>query len=196
MGKSRYTLRVDEEELDRWNDAVEESDTEYASLRHLIQLAVTRELSDSYILREDIEGLEVDVSTSVENGIEELRTEMSELREDFKSFEITQSHDPEQVADLAASIHSLIPVVERDNQNEWLQNPVQDIRQMTDEEAIRSYGRVRDIVEYMEESGSIIRNAVAKLEYDMDDVHSRVDAAGAQRVYKVVDDLSEGNSAS
>ncbi len=191
MGKSRYTLRVDEDDLEDWNQAVEDSDSEYTSLRHLIELSVTRELSDNYVLRDDIEGLEVGVGSSVESGIEELRNEVAELREDIESLEVTQSHDPEQVADLAAVLHSMIPVVKRENLNDWLKTSIRNTPQISPEEVVQSYGRVQDIVDYMDESGSVIRKAIGKLEYDMDDVHTGMDADGARRVYKVVDELPD-----
>lgn len=191
MGKSRYTLRVEEEKLERWNDAVDASDSEYSSLRHLITLAVTRELSDSYILRDEIEGLDVGIDTSVEHSVEEIRTEMAELRDAVESLEATQSSDSEQLADHAKTLYSLIPILKPDNLDDWLDISIRNTPVISSEEVVQGYGRVEDIVRYMEEDEWTVRKTIAKLEQDMDDVHTGMDAEGAKRVYKLVEELPD-----
>lgn len=186
MGKSRYTLRVDEEDLDRWNDAVEDSETEYASLRHLIELSVTRELSDNFVLRDDIEGLNVGIDSSIETGIDELRNEMSELRKEVESLELASSDS--ELVDLATALHSWVPIVERDELNGWLEMSVRNTPQISLEDAVEGYGRVQDFVRFMDEEEWQIRKAIAKLEHDMDDVHTGMDAEGSKRVFELVDE--------
>jgi hypothetical protein len=181
MGKKQILVRVDSETKQGWEEAVE-NNPEYQSLNHLVRISVHRELTDGYVHKKQLDGL--DISGSIEDDL------LDEMREQLSSI-VTQleansafSGDNSEVADLASTLYQWLPRVHPDDIEEWLGiKPSQQVK-LSDEEAVSAFGRTEDIVDHVPESDWDVRKALSKTE-EISHVKSATDTGGYLRYFRV-----------
>ncbi|MFC6723188.1 hypothetical protein ACFQE1_02025 [Halobium palmae] len=193
MSRTQYSLRVDEDTKDEWDQAVEDN-AEYSSLRHLITISVTRELSDNYVRRDELKEIlgEIDANNTNTPGIpdsndgEWLGNITSQLDSIEQKLDVshTITEDEEDLSGIAATIYRLTPIVDDDSLEKWLEARPKGNREWS-VSTFEKWGVLFDLeVGFDEWDNWRIQKAATKMEMEAPDVYSIKDSEGMIRYWR------------
>lgn len=183
MAKPRFTMALDPEQKERWEDYVEDS-KQFGSLAQLIRYAVEREIgegeSPGHNPRGETDGARI---SEVLDNTQDILGGIGDLEDRLVKIEQEVSTNPE-IAELANDIFELLP--SKEEVEEFVRGPLRiDSYPEDRQELIAHSGLPEAFARLLEEDEYRVRAGIEKLQEDMALVYSD-ELDGRTRYYKEV----------